>query len=265
MFTLQNLVQPETIQEAYDILIQKKANTVLGGCAFLRMGAKRIGTAIDLSKLNLDYIKEDNGYVEIGAMATFRDIETNSALNKYFNGLLTKAVGNIIGVQFRNVVTVGATVYSKYGFSDFITALLVLDTEVELYDAGRITLEEFLDMPYKKDILIRIFINKIDKKASYKDFRNSSSDYPILNVAVSYMDNQWKIVVGARPMGAKIAKNASLELSKGAITDREIDAAASIASEELAFGSNMRATGEYRKSLSKVLIKRAVKEVLQCK
>jgi CO/xanthine dehydrogenase FAD-binding subunit len=265
VFTLQNLVQPETIEEAYELLMQKKANTVIGGSAFLRMGSKRIGTAVELSKLNLNYIKEYSDYIEIGAMTTFRDIETNAALNEYFNGLLPKSVGNIIGVQFRNVVTVGATVYSKYGFSDFITALLALDVDVELYDTGRISLEEFLNMPYKKDILTRIFIKKNSRKASYKDFRNSVSDYPILNVAVSNMDNQWKIVVGARPRGAGIAKNASLELSKGTLTDAEIEAAANMASEELAFGSNMRATAEYRKALCKVLVKRAVKEVLQCK
>lgn len=265
MFTIQKLVQPETIEEAYKLLIEKKSNTVIGGSAFLRMGSKRIGTAIDLSKLNLNYIKEYSDYIEIGAMTTFRDIETNNALKEYFNGLLPKSVSNIIGVQFRNVVTVGATVYSKYGFSDFITALLSLDVDVELYETGRISLEEFLNMPYKKDILTRIFIKKNNRKACYKDFRNSISDYPILNVAVSSMDNQWKIVVGARPRGAGIATNASLELSKGSLTNKEIEAAANTASEELAFGSNMRAAGEYRKAICKVLVKRAVMEVLQCK
>lgn len=265
MFIIQELVQPETIEQAYKILIQRKNNTVLGGCGFLRMGSKRIGTAIELSKLNLNYISEHSDYIEIGAMTTFRDVETNSTLKKYFNGILPKSVGNIIGVQFRNVVTVGATVYSKYGFSDVITALLSLDTDVELYETGRISLEEFLSMPYKKDILTRVFIKKNSRKALYKDFRNSISDYPILNVSVSKMDNQWKIVVGARPRGAEIAKNASLHLCNGKLTSKEIEEAANMAVEELAFGDNMRATGEYRKALCKVLVKRTIMEVLQCK
>ena len=123
MFTIQRLVQPETIEEAYKILTEKKLNTVLGGTCFLRMGSKRIGTAIDLSKLNLDYIKEDEEYIEIGAMATFRDIETSSVLNENFNGVLPKSVESIIGVQFRNIVTVGASIFSKYGFSDLITRI----------------------------------------------------------------------------------------------------------------------------------------------
>ncbi len=35
-----------------------------------------------------------------------------------------------------------AVLYGRYGFSDVLTALLVLDTEVELYKAGRISLTE---------------------------------------------------------------------------------------------------------------------------
>ena len=265
MFTLQKLLQPETIEEAYKILTEKKANTVLGGCCFLRMGSKRIGTAIELSKLNLDYIKEDSDYIEIGAMTNFRDIETSDILNTYFNGVLPKSVRNIIGVQFRNVVTVGATVFSKYGFSDFITGLLSLDAEVELAGEGRLSLEEFLDMDYKKDLLTRIFIKKDNRKAVFKDFRNSASDYSILNVSVSNNEGDWKIVVGARPVRAIIAKNASKELSKGDLTTEKVELVANMTAEELTFGNNMRATAEYRKTLCKVLVKRAIMEVLECK
>lgn len=265
MFTLQNLVQPESIEEAYKILIQRKTNTALGGSGFLRMGSKRIGTAIELSNLNLNYIREDEKYIEIGAMTTFRDIETSDIINKYFNGVLARSVYNIIGVQFRNVVTVGATVFSKYGFSDFITALLSLDSEVELFGQGRMSLEEFLNKPYKKDLLTKIFIKKNNRKAIFKDFRNSVSDYSLINVAVSVNDNDWKIVVGARPRGAAIAKGASELLSKGSLTVEEIDRVATMVSEELAFGTNMRATEEYRKALAESLVKTAVMEVLECK
>ncbi len=43
-------------------------------------GEKRIGTGIELSKLNLDYIKEYEDYVEIGSMTTFRILETSSII-----------------------------------------------------------------------------------------------------------------------------------------------------------------------------------------
>lgn len=263
MFTIAHLVQPDTIEEAYSILSNSKKNTILGGCAFLRLGSKRIDKAIDLSKLNLNYIEEQSEYIEIGAMATFRDIETNPVLNSHFNGVLAKSVSNVIGVQFRNTVTVGGTVYSRFGFSDLITALLALDTEVELYKGGRMSLETFMDNPGERDILTGIFLKKNKRRAVYQNLRNSASDYSILNAAVSNMDGEWRIVVGARPQRARIAKKASAGLSSaGTVSSESISYAAEMAAEELSFGNNLRGTAEYRKALCKVLVKRAV-EVLQ--
>lgn len=265
MFTLMDLVQPETLEEAYRVLMLRKNNTVLGGCAFLRMGRKRIGTAIDLSKLNLNYIKENEEDFEIGAYTTLRELETNSALQNYYNGVLAEAVRDIIGVQFRSVVTIGASVFSKYGFSDLITGLLSLNTEVELYKGGRISLEEFLLKPYERDILTKVFIKKDGTKAVYKSFRNSCSDYAILNAAVSRLDSRWKIVVGARPKAASIAVRASELISKGELSRELIEEAAKTASQELLFGSNMRGSAEYRKVVCKSLIRDAAEEVMKCK
>jgi len=264
MFTVKEVVKPKTIEEAYNILTNKKNNTILGGTAFLRMGSKKIGVALDLSKLELDYIKEQDGYIEIGALTTFREIEMNPLITSNFSGVLSKSVENIIGVQFRNIVTVGASVFSKYGFSDLITALLSLDTEVELYNAGRMSLDKFLKMPYEKDILTKIRIKKSQRQASYQDLRNSVSDYSILNVAVSRLDHQWNIVVGARPQRATIAKKASEEMSSNLNLDN-LDDYANLVAEELAFGTNARGSEEYRQAMCKVLVKRAIKEVLQCK
>ncbi|KAJ51901.1 CO/xanthine dehydrogenase FAD-binding subunit [Clostridium tetanomorphum] len=265
MFTITELVQPQTIEEAYSILISRRSNTVLGGCAFLKMGKKSIGTGIDLSKLNLNYIIDEKEYIKVGAGTTFRDLEVSSIINNNFNGALCDSVKNIIGVQFRNIVTVGGTVFSKYGFSDLITALLALDTEVELYKGGRMSLEDFLVRPYEKDILCNIYLKKNRRKAVYKSFRNSLSDYAILNVAVSELNNQWKVVVGAKPMVASIAKNASKLLSKEGINQAIIEKAAKVASQELSFGSNMRASSQYRKAICNTLIKRAIMEVIQCR
>ncbi|MGK0465436.1 FAD binding domain-containing protein [Clostridium sp.] len=265
MFTIKDLVQPQTLDEAYRFLILKKNNAILGGCAFLKMGSKKIGTAIELSKLNLNYINETEDYIEIGALTTLRDIEINPLLSERFDGVLTSAVENIIGIQFRNVVNIGAAVFSKYGFSDVITALLALDTEVELYKAGRMPLNEFLKSPYEKDILTRIFIKKNATKALYKSFRNSSTDFSILNLTVSKLDNKWRIVVGARPNTAMIAIKASNLLSKEEFSEILVEEVAQMVTEELTFGSNMRGSAEYRRTICKVLVKRVVMEVASCK
>lgn len=265
MFTMRNLVQPDTLEEAYQILTEKRNNTILGGCAFLKMGKKKISTGIDLSRLMLNDIREQDGFIEIGAMSTLRDVETHPLLQEHFSGVLPKSVRDIIGVQFRNGVTVGASVYSKYGFSDLLTALLTLETEVELYKAGRMPLSDFLAKPKEKDFLVRLWLKKAEQQASFLSFRNSASDYSVINVAVSRLDKQWKIAVGSRPSKAALAFNAARGLAQDGPAIDEIEQAALITSEELSFGTNSRGTAAYRKALCRVLVKRGIMEVLECK
>lgn len=277
MFSLRDIVQPETEKEAYELLTKQKSNTILGGCAFLRLGSKRIGTGIDLAKLNLDQITEREGYIEIGAMTSLRDLEMNPLLKEAFDGIIPKAIGNIIGVQFRNGVTVGGSVYSKYGFSDLIPALLALDTEVELYKAGRIPLSEFLERPSEEDLLTHIRIRQEERRATYLNLRISASDFPVLTVAVSCVGESWKIAIGARPRTAQLAHKAVEQLSLALLEAKDdgidkdqginkaLEAISDQVAEELNFGTNARGSAEYRKEICKVLVKRGITEVLACK
>ena len=162
MFTIRNYVVAKSLEEAYE-LNQKKNNVILGGIGWLKMGGRNIQTAIDLSELGLDKIEEDEEYFKIGCMCTLRQLEVNESLNSYFNGIIAKSVIHIVGVQFRNCATIGGSIYSRFGFSDILTALLSLDTYVELFNGGIIPLTKYRDMPYDNDILVRIIIKIIER------------------------------------------------------------------------------------------------------
>lgn len=261
MILIRDYVVVSSLDEAHNLLQQRRSNTLLGGGAFLGLSSKKIGTAIDLSQLNLDFILEEDKTIEIGAMTTFRQIETSPLLHEYFNGILPHSVTNIGGVQLRNIVTVGGTIYPRYGFSDLLTALMVLEADIVLFKGGQLPLREFLEYKTTKDIIVKIIIPKNKRCAKFSALRNSQSDYALLNVAVSCLDNQWLIAVGARPQRAKIALEASLSLSRTGLTPQNIEHAALKASQELTFGTNMRGGKEYRKAISSVLIKRAIMEV----
>lgn len=262
MITIREYVAPKTLDEAYKYLTSKKYATLLGGCAYIRLGSKNIPLAIDLNKINLNYINESEDLFEIGAMTTFGDIERSEVLNKYFNSILSSSVKDIVGVQLRNLVTVGATVYSRYGFSDFITALLALDTKVKLYKQGIIPLEKFLETgSLEPDILESVLITKDNRKASFKSMRNSKGDYAILNLAVSKLNNEIRVSVGARPNRAILAHRTMEYLNKNSLSPDTIQNACIILSEEIVFGSNSRGSSEYRREISKVLLKRALMEV----
>lgn len=253
MFTIKQHLMAQSIEEGYETLVKNRNNVILGGTAFLRLGNKNINIGIDLSNLNLDYIRENENDIEIGPMTTFRTIETNKSLRGNFDGIVAKSVEEIVGIQLRSVITAGATVASKYGFSDFITALLSLDTHIELYKGGVMSLETYLaEEKVPKDILVRIIIKKDGKKAAFKTMRNSKSDYAILNCAVSNLGEKYKVVVGARP-GRAVVKT----INNDELTNDNIETIV----DEMKFGTNMRTSGEYRKMIAKVLIRRCIEEV----
>lgn len=258
---------PQSIEEAYQILTAKNTNCILGGCAWLRLGRRRIHTAVDLSACGLDFIREDGSQVEIGAMASYRKVETDPIILHNFSGALSRAVAPIIGTQFRNTVTVGGSVFSRFGFSDFLTPLLALDTSVVLHADGTVPLETFMNMPYKKDILEKVVIRKNGADLSYQMLRNAEADFPIVNLAAAKNADTVKITVGARSGRAVTAAETSAYLTehKDDLCDSSIQKqAAALLEKEVRFTSNMRASAVYRAEMAKVLLRRALEEVSGC-
>lgn len=263
MFSFKNYLAASSLNEAYDELLKNKKNIILGGTSYLRMGNVSYNTAIDLTNLSLNYIKEDENFVHIGAMTTFRDLEVNEITNIFFDGILKKCVRDIIGVQFRTNVTVGATVFSKYGFSDLIPTLLAMNAIVVLYKAGEISLEEYLkETKLTRDILVEVKISKKQAKGSFQSIRKSKTDYAITNVCVTKIENKFRVAIGVRPGRAVLAYKAMEILNNNEISEKIIDEAISSLSSEITYGSNMRGTKEYREAVSKILVKRAIEEVL---
>lgn len=262
MITIGEYFKPKSVAEAYELLTSKKRATLIGGGAWIRMGSRRINRAIDLSNLNLNFIRETEDKIEIGAMTTFGDIDRSELMNSYFNGIVPRSFQEIVGVQLRNIVTVGGTVYSRFGFSDFNTALMALDCSVVLHAKGEMPLADFLtDKSKEKDIVEQINIKKEKRSASYQMMRNSLGDYPILNVAASQKEGMVKIAVGARPQRAMYAPKAMEYISSTAVNAESAEEAGKIATEELPFGTNSLGSAEYRRELCKMLVKRAILEV----
>lgn len=258
MITIKEYKAPNTLAEAYELLISKNSNEILGGCGFLKMKSKTIRMGIDLINLNLDYITEDDGNIRIGATTTLRQIEINPILKKYCNGILSDCVKSIVGVQFRNSAQIGASVFSKYGFSDILPVLLVMDAKVKLYDSGILEIDEFLMSDYKKDILSEIIIPIKSGKGAFESIRRSSGDFSILNGAVYIGENkECKIAIGARPGKAKLAKLASKAFKEG----KNIEEVAKIAKEELSFGTNIKGSEEYRRDLCETFITNMIERV----
>ncbi|MGL4738723.1 MAG: FAD binding domain-containing protein, partial [Cellulosilyticaceae bacterium] len=260
MFTAKNYAAPTTLEEAYTLLMQNKKNQVMGGMMWMRLGEKNIPTVIDLKNLGLDQIVEHETYIEIGASVTLRAIETSAVLATWFDGILPRCVAHIVGVQFRNSATIGGSVFGKFGFSNISTALLALDTEVVLHHGGVISLEQFLERPFEKDILTHIRIKKEHRKTSYVMHVQSATDLPVLVVATSRVGDAWRVVVGARPSKARLSHGAA-ELLKAVDQEGQVQEVAQAVVEELNFGTNIRAGQRYREILAKEFVQRTVTDL----
>lgn len=250
---------PTSLEEACQLLSSDPRNHVaLGGCCWLRLGSRRIRKAVDLSRLGLDYIREENGCLVLGASVPLRQLETNPAVTGRFDGLLGRAVSSIVGVQFRNLATVGGSVCGRFGFSDVITALLALDARVVFYRAGEMSLEAFLASDgCPGDVLTEVRIPDDGRRAAYESVRRSSTDFPVLAVAVSRLGSDWRVSVGARPFVAQRSSESEACLAQG----RGPEEAGKAAASQLRFGSNLRGSEEYRRRMAEVLVRRAAQRL----
>lgn len=260
MLNIQTYVRAKSLEEAYT-LNQKRNARVLGGMLWLKMASNTVGTAIDLCELGLDTIEEDETGFTLGAMATLRMLEQHPGFAAYTQNAAAKAVQDIVGVQFRNMATVGGSVWGRFGFSDVLTLLLAADARVNLYKAGTLPIETFAVMPYDRDLLVSVTVPKYrDAAFAYKAMRIQRTDLPVLNCALARLDGEYRLAVGARPGKAVLLRDENGLLADG-ITPESAAAFAAYAAQNVPTGANARGSAEYRTHLVEVLTRRCALEL----
>lgn len=275
MITIKNYKKAESLEEAWQ-LNQQRGCRILGGMLWLKMGRGTVQTAVDLTGLGLDTIEETSQEFRIGCMVTLRELELHPGMDSYTGGAMKEALRHIVGVQFRNLATVGGSVYGRFGFSDVLTMFMAMDSYVELYRGGVVPMQEFAAMKDERDILVRVIVRKLPACFSYHSVRNSATDFPVLNCAagcfkeVEASDFEvsdaglsvpvgYRVAVGARPARAILVQDEENILS-GPITCDKARAFGEYAAAHVLTGSNLRGSAQYRSHLVKVLAERAVSE-----
>lgn len=259
MITIKEYVRAQSLQDAYE-RNQKRGSCILGGMLWLKLCGHGASTAIDLSSLGLDTIEETESEFSIGAMTTLRQLETHPGLNAYTQGAAARALESIVGVQFRNLATVGGSLFGRFGFSDVLTLFLALDTTVELYHGGMVPLEAFAAQKPDRDLLVRVHVRKRPGAFAYQSMRNSRTDLPVLACAVSRLDGEYRVVLGARPGRAMVLRDGE-GLLGGGISRQSAHAFGAWAAEHTPTGSNTRGSAAYRSHLVRVLTERGLLEL----
>jgi CO/xanthine dehydrogenase FAD-binding subunit len=262
MLKFKQYYRAKSLEEAYE-LNQKKSNVVLGGMLWLKLQHRTIGGVIDLCDLGLDQITEGEDAFEIGAMVRLRTLEQHPGLNAYLGAALHESLHHIVGVQFRNVATVGGSIFGRFGYSDVLTIFLALDAKVRFFHAGEMLLSEYaakepLEKELKNDILEAVILPKRVEAVAYRSVRNSGTDFPVLTCCVARVAGSWRVSVGARPMRAALVVDGQ-HLLDGGMDPGEFGA---WVAGQLTTGTNVRASAEYRKKMIAVLTRRNVQEIM---
>ena len=132
-----------SLEEAYKLVKESPKNKIVGGGLWLKKGNADIETLIDLSLLGLDKIEDKKDFIEIGAMVTQRQFEQSELVPQ----MARQAVKAIMGPAFRNIATIGGSIYGKFGFSDVVTALLGYKVELVFYPESVISLIDYIKKP----------------------------------------------------------------------------------------------------------------------
>ena len=257
---IESFFRPTTLDEAFAKYMESPKNQILGGGAWLKLTGSRINTLISLEGLGLDKIVNTEDKVIIGANATLRGIETDTAIKNISGGILSMAMASVMGVTLRNIATIGGTIMGRYPFSDVITALLALDATLVFYSQKNMKISEYLNQEKpEKDLLMYVQIDKSPGYGYFHRVARTSTDFAIVNLAIVKTGNIWRIAVGARPGIARLCPLAAEAMQKDQNHTKEsLAAVAQMAVRELEFLSNNKASGEYREMLARTYVERGL-------
>ncbi len=131
---------PATVEEAVQILAkyQDDIAVIAGGTDLiieLKEGHKKPGHVLDITRIkDLKYIKEEEGRVKIGPLATFSFLESNALVREKLPALY-ETVKYVGSPQIRSLGTIGGNVVNASVAGDSPTVLLTYDAEVVLKSA----------------------------------------------------------------------------------------------------------------------------------
>jgi carbon-monoxide dehydrogenase medium subunit len=273
MLKLKNVEEcfyPKTLEEAIAILKEKgdKAKVVGGGLHLTVFPNPQVQYFIFLDNLGLNYVREENGTVSIGATVTINNAAKSDLIKGLFNGNLSSALSLIASELLRNQITFGGSVAQREPYSDIATILLALDAEVVYFDGNEHTekIDEFFETDFrtklKEAIIKEIRFKKFDSSYKFGMERHvrNATDIALLNMAMlaQIEENRIKDIIvsyGSRPMPA-IRFKALEDFLKGKDLNEAVKEVYNFAKENADVKGDIRRDEQYRRELTGVFAKR---------
>ena len=274
-------VRPTSLQEAVAELgkLGERARVLAGGHSLIPLMKLRLATPshlVDIGRIkDLSYIREDDGYVAIGALATHHDIQLSELVRRHLP-LLASAAAQIGDPQVRNRGTIGGSAAHADPLGDLPTCLLALDAEFKVVGprgergipARDFFVGSFSTALGPSEVIreIRVPVPPEGSKGTYLKFSRRAQEWAIVAVAAQVTikgRNIDRVAIGLTGMGTKPLRAAAAEaaLRGKAINDDVIQAAAALAAENTDPAQDLNGSPEYRRHLATVLTRRALQEL----
>jgi carbon-monoxide dehydrogenase medium subunit len=278
-----NYFAPTSVQEAVSLLAEhgSGAKILAGGQSLIPAMRFRLSmpeTIIDINNLtSLQYIREDNGHLAIGALTREANVEESGVVQGRYH-LLADAAPMIADPIVRNMSTVGGNLAHADPANDHPAVMLAYNAElVAVGEKGTRTipidsffLDLFTSALNPDEILTEIRIPKpaAHSGGAYAKLERKVGDYAISAVAVQLT------LDGDRCVAARIgltnvnpvpmrAKNAEAALIGNQLTDAVIEAAGAAAGAECDPSPDLRGSVEYKRDITRVLTKRAIRTAVE--
>jgi carbon-monoxide dehydrogenase medium subunit len=274
---------PSTLQEAVSLLSQHGggAKILAGGQSLIPAMRFRLAapeTLIDINNLTeLQYIREENGYLAIGALTRESSLEASETINGRYP-LLADATRVIADPIVRNMATVGGNLAHSDPANDHPAVMLAYNAQLvaagpngtRIIPIDDFFVDLFQNSLNENEILteIRIPSPAANSSGAYVKMERKVGDYAVSAVGVQLTLNG-NTCAAARigltnvsPVPIR-AKNAERALVGQPLTDAVIEAAGAAAGAECDPSPDLRGSVEYKRDITRVLTKRAIRTAIE--
>jgi carbon-monoxide dehydrogenase medium subunit len=273
-------IAPRSIDETLAALLEHgdEAKILAGGQSLIPAMRFRLaspGVLVDINGLtDLAYLREANGHLAIGAMTREMALEESAVVKNTFH-MLADAAHVIADPLVRNRATVGGNIAHADPANDHPAVMLAYNAEVQVQGRGgsrTIAIDDFFtDMfstSMRPDELlteIRIPRPAAGSGGAYIKMERKVGDYAVSAVAVQLT------ISGNRCTAARIAltnvspvplrsPGAERAIIGQELTADVLEAAGRAAAAECDPSADLRGTVEYKRDLTRVLVKRAIRK-----
>jgi len=274
---------PRSVDEAVALLARYggDAKVLAGGQSLMPMLNFRLARPAALVDVNriaaLAYIREDNGTVAFGAMTRQRTIEFSPVVAARLP-LLREATRWVGHLPIRSRGTIGGSIAHADPSAEYPAVLTALAGEVVVQGPrGRRTVkaadlfETYLTTTLAaEDLVVEVRLPVMEAGAGYafEEFARRHGDFAIVGIAAMIVGRAGGrcsaarlATAGAGPVPVRL-RAAEEILERDGLGEAAIEAAAARAAELVQPDSDVHASADYRRHLTRVLTARAIRRAL---